>query len=75
MNTEEIPNYILRDVAEAIMDFDGDWYENEKIVNRINSMTKDEIFKKWCEWQGLIDWSSEIKGVVMHIFGFEEKDD
>lgn len=76
-NTEKIPDYILRVVAQNLghEEEDGDWQDNEQIVKRINVMTKDRIFKSWCEWNGLIGYSSEIKGVVMHIFGFEEGDE
>jgi hypothetical protein len=73
-NTERIPQSILHDVAQN-MGYEGDnFMDDPKMVQHINNITPDAIFKKWCEWQGLINWSGTIKGVMMEIYGLHDVD-
>lgn len=66
-NTERIRNDIIRDVRENL----GVDLEDTSKDDMINRMSSNEIFKRWCEWNGLINYSKIIRDVIGNIYGID----
>ena len=64
-NTEKINSDIIRDVRGNLGVEPDDTSKDEMI----NTMSLDEIFSRWCEWNGYINLSREFKRVIGNIYG------
>lgn len=65
--TEKISSDIIRDVRENLGVGPNDMSKDEMI----NTMSLDEIFSRWCEWNGYINLSREFKRVIGNIYGID----
>ena len=66
-NTERINNRIIDDVRENLGLERGDISEDDKI----NNMSPNEIFNRWCEWNGFINYSKTFRAVIGSIYGMD----
>ncbi len=66
-NTERIRNDIIRDLRENLL-VDPEDTSKDDMINRMSS---NEIFKRWCEWNGLINYSKIIRDVIGNIYGID----
>ncbi len=66
-NTDRIDNDILNNVRENL----GVESDDKSRDDEINMMSPSELFKRWCEWNGLINYSKEIKRVMGNIYGID----
>lgn len=66
-NTERINKRIIDDVRENLDLKRGDTSKD----NEINSMSPNEIFDRWCEWNGLINYSKMLRAVIGSIYGID----
>jgi hypothetical protein len=66
-NTDKISQDIIRDVRENLGVFPNDTSKD----GDINRMSPDEIFNRWCEWNGFINSSRRFKKVVGNIYGID----
>lgn len=66
-NTEKIGNYIIRDVRENL----GIGPDDTSKDDEIDIMSLNEIFNRWCEWNGFINLSGEFKRVIGNIYGID----
>ena len=66
-NTERIRNDIIRDVRENL-GIEPDDTSKDDIINR---MSLNEIFDRWCEWNGLINYGKRLRNVIGNIYGME----
>lgn len=64
-NTERIDNDIIRDVREYL----GVEPDNTSKDDEIDRMSPNEIFDKWCEWNGYIRLSEIFRRVMGSIYG------
>lgn len=64
-NTERINKRIIDDVRENLGLERGDTSKDDKI----NSMSPNEIFDRWCEWNGFINYSKMFRAVIGNIYG------
>ena len=64
-NTERINKRIIDDVRENIGVDRGDMSKDDEI----NSMSPNEIFDRWCEWNGFINYSKMFRAVIGNIYG------
>ena len=64
-NTERISKNIIDDVRENLGLERGDPSKDDKI----NSMYPNEIFERWCEWNGFINLSETFRRVIGSIYG------
>lgn len=64
-NTERINKRIIDDVRENIGIERGDASKDDEI----NSMSPNEIFDRWCEWNGFINYSKMFRAVIGSIYG------
>lgn len=64
-NTERISKGIIDDVRENLGLKRGDTSKDDKI----NSMSSNEIFNRWCEWNGFINYSETFREVIGSIYG------
>ena len=62
MNRNKIPNYIENELVES---FDGDRNAYESFLL---SATPEEVFERWCDYIGLINWSDTIWKVVFDLY-------
>ncbi len=67
LNTERIHESILDEIRENLGVNPGDTSMDEKI----NCMTRDGLFDRWCTWNGLINWGGKIRGAIREIYGVE----
>lgn len=63
-NTERINKRIIDDVRENLGLEKGDTSKDDKI----NSMSSNEIFSRWCEWNGFINYSKTFRAVIGNIY-------
>ncbi len=66
-NTERIRNDIIRDVRGNLGLEPDDLSQDDKI----NRMSPNEIFNRWCEWNGLINYGKKLMCVVGNIYGID----
>ena len=66
-NTEKINSDIIRDVRENLGVEPNDTSKDDMI----NLMSPDEIFSRWCEWNGYINLSREFKRVIGNVYGID----
>jgi hypothetical protein len=66
-NTEKISQHIIRDIRENL----GIGPDDTSKDDEINRMPLGEIFNRWCEWNGLINWSGKLKTVINDIYGID----
>lgn len=66
-NVERIDIDIINDVREYLGVEPDDTSKDEKI----NRMSLNEIFSKWCEWNGYINGSEKFKRVIGSIYGID----
>ncbi len=66
-NTERICESVIDDVREFEGLDRGDTFKDDKI----NEMSPNEIFEKWCEWNGFINYSETFRKVVGSIYGID----
>lgn len=66
-NTEIIDQHIIGDVRENL----GISRDNLSKDDEINRMSLNEIFNRWCEWNGYINLSGEFKKVIGNIYGID----
>lgn len=66
-NTERINKRIIDDVRENLGLERGDTSKDDKI----NSMSSNEIFSRWCEWNGFINYSKTFRAVIGSIYGVD----
>ena len=64
-NTERINKRIIDDVRENLGLKIGDTSKDDKI----NSMSPNEMFNRWCEWNGFINYSETFRAVIGNIYG------
>ncbi len=64
-NTERINKKIIDDVRENLGLERGDISKDDKI----NIMSPNEIFNRWCEWNGFINYSKMFRAVIGSIYG------
>lgn len=69
-NTERISEHVLEDIRNDIWDTDS--IPKEKQDDIINSLTPNELFDKWCGWNGYIRLSEKIKRAVFEIYGIKK---
>lgn len=70
-NTERINKNIIDDVRENLGSERGDTSKDDDI----NSMSPNEIFDKWCEWNGFINGSETFRRVIGGIYGISIDND
>jgi hypothetical protein len=63
MKLEHIPLHVLRDLKEAE-------YKEEDLLQD----TAEELFKKYCEWHGLINWNYTLWNTVIELKEAQEKE-
>lgn len=66
-NTERLSLNILGNVRENL----GIEPDDDSKDERIDRMDNDELFKRWCDWHGLLGWDGSIKGTLRDIYGVE----
>lgn len=66
-NTEKINKRIIDDVRENLGLKRGDTSKDDEI----NSMSPNEIFDRWCEWNGFINYSKTFRAVIDSIYGVD----
>ena len=66
-NTDNISQHIIRDIRENLGVDPNDTSKDDEI----NRMSLGEIFSRWCEWNGLINWSGTLKTVILDIYGID----
>lgn len=66
-NTERVDKKIIGDVRENL----GLEREDTSKDNRIDGMSPNEIFKRWCEWNGFINYSGTFREVISSIYGVD----
>lgn len=66
-NTERIDKDIIRDIREYL-DVDPDDSSKDDEINR---MSPNEIFDKWCEWNGYIRLNEVFRRVIGSIYGID----
>jgi hypothetical protein len=66
-NTERINNDIIRDIRENL----GIGPDDTSKDDEINRMSPDEIFNRWCEWNGFIAYHRKFKRVIGDIYGID----
>jgi hypothetical protein len=64
-NTEKISPDIIMCVRENL----GVGPEDTSKDDKINIMSHNEIFDRWCEWNGFINCSEWFKRVIGNIYG------
>ena len=64
-NTERISKSIIDDLRENLGLERGDTSKDDNI----NSMSPNEIFERWCEWNGFINRSETFRRVIGSIYG------
>ncbi len=69
-NTDRISKHVLDDIRGDI--WDTDKVPKEKQDEIINSLTPNELFDKWCAWNGYIGLKDEIKRTVFEIYGIKK---
>lgn len=42
--------------------------------NKINEMSREEVFNEICNWNGLYGWGSIVKGWIRDIYGIDVDD-
>jgi hypothetical protein len=70
-NTERINKKIIDDVRENLGLERGDTSKDDKI----DSMSQNEIFSRWCEWNGFINYSGIFRTVISSIYGVDIDND
>lgn len=63
-NANKYPDYIMQYVRNSL---GLDEYNTER-DNEINSMDKEEVLNRVCNWKGLIDYGNTIKNWVEDIY-------
>lgn len=63
-NTKRLPDIIISDIRKSL----GVEPDDTSKDNIINTMDNDELFDKWCRWQGLINWSGRIRATIQVIY-------
>jgi hypothetical protein len=66
-NTVRIDGDIIRDVRENLGIDPDDTSKDDKI----DRMSLDEIFNRWCEWNGYINLSGQFKRVIGSVYGID----
>lgn len=66
-NTERINKDIIDDVRENL----GLERGNSSKDDIIDSMSPNEIFRRWCEWHGFINYSGIFRAVISSIYGVD----
>jgi hypothetical protein len=66
-NTEKINQRVIRDIRENLGVDPNDTSKDDEI----DRMSLGEIFNRWCEWNGLINWSGKIKTAIGDIYGMD----
>ncbi len=64
-STERINKRIIDDVRESLGLKRGDTSKDDKI----NNMSPNEIFNRWCERNGFINYSETFRTVIGNIYG------
>jgi hypothetical protein len=60
----ELPEYILRDLLEYVAENDNIPMSREAALLDIAKMSADELFRIYCEWNGIIGYSSRLSEVL-----------
>lgn len=66
-NTDKIGHYIIKDVRENL----GIGPDDTSKDDEINRMSLNEIFNRWCEWNGFINLSKQFRRVIGDIYGID----
>lgn len=66
-NTERISTDIIRNVRENL----GVEPDDSSKDDEINRMSLNEIFDRWCEWNGLINYGKTIRKVIGSVYGID----
>jgi len=66
-NTERIDNNIINCVREYL----GVEPDDTSKDDEINRMSSNEIFHKWCDWNGYLNCSEKFKRVISSIYGID----
>lgn len=66
-NTERLALNVLGDIRENL----GIDADDSSMDERINKMDNDELFRRWCTWNGLPEWDGPIKGALRNIYGIK----
>lgn len=66
-NTERIDKKIIGDVRENL----GLEREDTSKDDKIDSMSPNEIFRRWCGWNGVVDYSGIFREAVSSIYGVD----
>lgn len=67
-NTDRISNPVLGDIRSGI----GDNVQVKRRDDIINSLSSNELFERWCEWNGFIGLDEKIKRAVFEIYGIKK---
>ncbi len=66
-NTNRIRNDIIIDIRQNL----GLEPNDKSMDDNINRMSLNEIFDRWCEWNGLINYGGKLRYVVSSIYGVD----
>jgi len=66
-NTERLHESIISEIRES---FSIDSEDPSKDP-QINGMSNDQLFDRWCNFQGFINWGGRIRGTIREIYGIE----
>lgn len=66
-NTERISKGIIDNVRENLGLEKGDTSKDDEI----NYMSPNDIFNRWCEWNGFINCSETFRAVICSIYGVD----
>lgn len=69
-NTERISQHVLDDIRNDISDKDNVPKKEQDDI--INSLTPNELFDKWCGWNGYVGLKDSIKRAVFEIYGIKK---
>lgn len=68
-----LPDEVLNCIARNLgWDPDDDSDDFTKYAVKINRMTPEEQFSRYCEWNGLIGWSGTLRRAVFAIYQVDE---
>lgn len=70
-NTERISKYVLDDIRNSIIDKKGE-ISKERQDEIIDASSSNELYEKWCSWNGFVGWSEKIKRAIFEIYGIKK---
>lgn len=56
--------WVIKDIREALGHDPNDKNHDEEIL----AMSPDRQFELYCQWNGLLNWSSTLKNAVFEIY-------